>query len=95
MVRQAGMYSELPLLKAFLLSGLIVALIMNTQAATASVGLLSHPMTVLLTCCSSAHKFREHTSNGVGWRRCGEGHEVVYTFAPRCLSPIHVFLCRV
>jgi len=95
MVRRAEVYMKLPLLKIFLLSGLIVALIMNTQAATASVGLFSHPMTASLTSCPSAHNFREHTSNGVGWRRCGEGHEVVYTFAPRYHSPIRVFLCRV
>jgi len=50
----------------FLPSGLIVALIMNTQAATASVGLLPHPITASLTFSPSAHNFRDHTSNGLG-----------------------------
>ena len=73
----------------FLPSGLIVALIMNTQAATASVWLLSHPITASLTFSPSAHDFREHTSNGFGWRHCWvmrlsiNSHHFVF--------PIHVF----
>jgi len=62
---------------------------MNTQAATASVGLLSHPITASLTFFPSARDFREHTSNGFGRRRCGDvrlsinSHHFVF--------PIHVF----
>ena len=63
---------------------------MNTQAATATVGLPSHLITASLTLSPSAHNFRKHTSNGVGWLCCRKVMRLSI-HSHHFVSPIHVF----
>lgn len=54
----------------FIISGLIVALIMNTAAAGATVWLRLSPNYHLSDFVSSAHNSPEHTSRELEWLHC-------------------------